>query len=648
MRNQSDNHCDLAIGCPEHRNKSRKNKRKVMRENLAHDSLKRQLVHKVLSGLLLVALMVTPRLATAAAGPPAIRNAQFTDITLTFTLENMPPKGSYIIKFNGDQLYSYSTSYDPVSGLTQVTTVLVPPLPGTYLLTVASPALTGIAFASMDVTVGFMTPQGPAIRNAQFSSGTLTATLENGGSPVPLSGLKLNGNQADSLSSSFDSASGLTHVTASWATPPLPGTPTSPLPGTYLLTMARQLQPGIALADLSMDLTVGADGPAGPAGPAGSNGKTVLSGISPPSAPDGVDGDFYILTGANKIFGPKLSGQWPPDGVSLVGPPGAAGQAGSPGPPGPAGQQGPQGPPGPPGLSLNPLRVALLKWSANTATSFPVGASPRALAFDGANMWVANYGGDTVTKLRANDGAVLGTFSLGAAVGTGASGIAFDGANLWVTLSNASIVVKMRASDGAVLGAYYVWSHEFIPSGPAAIVFDGANLWIANFLDGTVAEVSAVDGAVRGPFPVLPNPVGLAFDGSSIWVAHHTSGDVVRLDLDGFVLGTFNTGQTRGGPLIFDGANIWVTHAGLGLVTKLAGDGTFLGTFDTFGNAQSIGFDAVNIWVANSDGATVARLSAIDGSYLETVFVGGFPSALAFDGAHIWVTDSSGNRVRKL
>ena len=52
---------------------------------------------------------------------------------------------------------------------------------------------------------------------------------------------------------------------------------------------------------------------------------------------------------------------------------------------------------------------------------------PLALAFDGANIWVANgglLGG--VTKLRASDGASLGTF----AVGVKPNALAFDGANM--------------------------------------------------------------------------------------------------------------------------------------------------------------------------------------------------------------------------
>jgi len=80
-------------------------------------------------------------------------------------------------------------------------------------------------------------------------------------------------------------------------------------------------------------------GEAGPQGPAGVDGRTVLSGAGAPGNGTGVDGDFYIDTAADAIYGPKASGAWPA-GVSLIGP------AGATGPQGPQGEQGPAGPTG--------------------------------------------------------------------------------------------------------------------------------------------------------------------------------------------------------------------------------------------------------------------------------------------------------------
>jgi hypothetical protein len=91
-----------------------------------------------------------------------------------------------------------------------------------------------------------------------------------------------------------------------------------------------------------------AGGPAGPQGVAGTNGNSVLNGTVNPNVATGVDGDFYINTLTNEIFGPKSAGVWP-QGVSLVGP---SGLLGAPGPQGPAGAAGPQGVSGANGTSV--------------------------------------------------------------------------------------------------------------------------------------------------------------------------------------------------------------------------------------------------------------------------------------------------------
>jgi hypothetical protein len=97
----------------------------------------------------------------------------------------------------------------------------------------------------------------------------------------------------------------------------------------------------------------------------------------------------------------------------------------------------------------NPLQIATLHWySANLSTSFTVGNLPHHVAFDGASIWVTNFLDNTVTKLRASDGTVLGTFA--AATPTG---VAFDGANVWVANVNVNTVTKLRGSDGTLLGS---------------------------------------------------------------------------------------------------------------------------------------------------------------------------------------------------
>lgn len=88
--------------------------------------------------------------------------------------------------------------------------------------------------------------------------------------------------------------------------------------------------------------TTGAAGPTGAAGANGVDGRTILNGVGAPGAGTGANGDFYISTSTNLIYGPKAAGAWPA-GVSIVGPAGATGPAGAAGATGSVGPQGPIG-----------------------------------------------------------------------------------------------------------------------------------------------------------------------------------------------------------------------------------------------------------------------------------------------------------------
>ena len=68
----------------------------------------------------------------------------------------------------------------------------------------------------------------------------------------------------------------------------------------------------------------------------GTNENMVWRGSGVPSVGLGANGDFYINTAANTIYGPKTAGVWG-SATSLVGPTGATGATGAQGNTGPAG-----------------------------------------------------------------------------------------------------------------------------------------------------------------------------------------------------------------------------------------------------------------------------------------------------------------------
>lgn len=286
----------------------------------------------------------------------------------------------------------------------------------------------------------------------------------------------------------------------------------------------------------------------------------------------------------------------------------------------------------------NPLRIALLRWyRANTTTSFTVGntqnSNPYGIAFDGANIWTANNGDGTVSKLRASDGAPLGTFAVAGAPNF----LVFDGANVWVTASP-NTVSKLRASDGKILGSFTVGGAPWWPA------FDGENIWVPSTQSGTLSKLRASDGKTLGTFAV-PGAIGAAFDGENVWVTGYGFGTLTKLrGKDGKVVATYSVSHNPIG-VAFDGANIWVANNSEDSVTKLrASDGKNLGTFVT-GGAYGVAFDGTNLWVTAEPGLREVRVS--DGALIGFFKGGAETTGIAFDGANIWVGDALGNTVSK-
>lgn len=93
----------------------------------------------------------------------------------------------------------------------------------------------------------------------------------------------------------------------------------------------------------------------------GTSGNTILNGNVAPASTIGSNGDFYLNTSNNTLYGPKGSGNWPSNGTVLVGAKGDPGVQGlqgipgTPGAPGVQGLQGIQGIQGIPGLPGNSL-----------------------------------------------------------------------------------------------------------------------------------------------------------------------------------------------------------------------------------------------------------------------------------------------------
>ena len=233
-----------------------------------------------------------------------------------------------------------------------------------------------------------------------------------------------------------------------------------------------------------------------------------------------------------------------------------------------------------------------------------VGSSPAHVQSDGADLWVANSGNNTVSRVRASDGKLLQTW-------TGA-----DGAN-GVLVAMGKVFITGSITP---LGRLY----QIDPTQPA----------------GAVTTLSAA---------IADSPQALAFDGQRIWVAN-AAGSVSIITLNPFTINNVTTGFISPIGILYDGANIWITDSGDDSLKKLNASGAILQSVSVGTEPRFPAFDGTNIWVPNVTAHSISVVRATGGqagTVIATLSGNGlnFPFTMAFDGERILATNAGGDSV---
>jgi len=157
---------------------------------------------------------------------------------------------------------------------------------------------------------------------------------------------------------------------------------------------------------------------------------------------------------------------------------------------------------------------ASIPWTVTTTSGFP---RLEGILYDGANIWVADFGAGTLLKLDGS-ASVLQTVT----VGGNPFYPAFDGTNIWVpTGSQVSVV---RASSGAILATL---TGNGV-SGSHSASFDGERVLVTNISSQVASVWKAADLSEIGFFPLGAEPLGVCSDGANFWIALVSSNQLAR------------------------------------------------------------------------------------------------------------------------
>jgi hypothetical protein len=269
-----------------------------------------------------------------------------------------------------------------------------------------------------------------------------------------------------------------------------------------------------------------------------------------------------------------------------------------------------------------------------TMTNYSVPGNPESIAFDGTNMWTANYGGGSVSKITAS-----GTVTTYGGLGGSPSGVAFDGTNIWVSNYGGNSVSKITS-----VGATSTFA---VSGGPNDIAYDGAgHMWTVNYGGNSMSEISST-GTVMHTYSIGANPYGIAFDGTNMWATNMTDSTVSKVTPTGTTT-TYSVGWNPA-RIAFDGTNMWTANDIGSSVTKITPTGTTT-EYSVSGYPYGIAFDSNGyMWTANYGGNSVSKISSTGTvlSYDGTGYLSN-PHSIAFDGANMWVANYGGNSVTKV
>jgi streptogramin lyase len=266
-----------------------------------------------------------------------------------------------------------------------------------------------------------------------------------------------------------------------------------------------------------------------------------------------------------------------------------------------------------------------------------VGSFPSLVEWDGADLWVADIGGD-VRRVRASDGKMLDTWT-GATLATG------------VLVARGRVYITGGTSPGSLYvidpsmaaGAVTTLSSGSLGNGPAGIATDGHFIWTAN-RSGSVSKVDPDTGSGTNFITGFSKPTGIVFDGANLWVTDN--GDSMLKELDPNGNGTIVQSVAVGaGPElpVFDGSSIWVPNGSANSITVVrARDGLVLATLTGNGlnGPDQAAFDGQRVLVTNSIGNSVSLWKATDLTPIGTFSTGANtnPIGACSNGINFWIT----------
>jgi hypothetical protein len=275
----------------------------------------------------------------------------------------------------------------------------------------------------------------------------------------------------------------------------------------------------------------------------------------------------------------------------------------------------------------------------------PVGDFPSFNCFDGEDIWVAGWISDTVTRVHASDGRVLGTWT---GADSAYSTIAAAG---FIYVTGRRDPGRLYRIDPAQPPGAVTEVENNLGSTPVSITFDGLNLWTANHGGGSgvgsITRYNIVTDTETTFGAGFDRPVGIVFDGTHLWVVDAEADALHRVNpANGTILETLDLGSIDSSFFAipaFDGSNIWVPILNGLKVVSTSTPAKVLATLKGNGLSShnpAVAFDGERIMVTVNNPPALSLWKATSLTPLGSLNLGDnySPVGVCSDGLHFWIT----------
>jgi len=145
------------------------------------------------------------------------------------------------------------------------------------------------------------------------------------------------------------------------------------------------------------------------------------------------------------------------------------------------------------------------------------------IAFDGKNIWVADWKEDVIYSLDPTTGKKVDSLT---SPGPTPTGVAWDGSHLWVVDLHFNKAYRINVQKKSV-----VWEIPLPGSYPFGLAWDGKFLWLSDRNSRQIMKISPTDGAV---FSDMDSPggeiTGITFFKGYLWASNRIDDEIYMID----------------------------------------------------------------------------------------------------------------------